>query len=92
MKRTHVVAGLQGGEYTYTSELNKMREEQKAEGRTINEIFGYFLPSNVHNGSEDRTVYDKVHIKHCAFGRDIMHCIEARNFNPWSIMERFPPA
>ena len=58
----------------------------------MTEHFGYFLIANEHNGSEDRTVYDKMHIKHCAFGRDILHCIESQNFNPWSIMERFPPA
>ena len=33
-----------------------------------------------------------MHIKHCCFGRDILHCIESVNFNPWSIMERIPPA
>ena len=27
MKRTNQVTGLQGGEYTYTSELNRMQRE-----------------------------------------------------------------
>ena len=31
-----------------------------------------------------------MHIRHSAFGRDILHCVEKSSFNPWSVMERFP--
>ena len=54
-----------------------MRLEQQNQSRTVTEIFGYFLIANEHNGSDDRNIYDKMHIKHCAFGRDILHCIES---------------
>ena len=24
------------------------------------------------------------------FGRDVLHCKHSQNFNPWSVMERYP--
>ena len=56
----------------------------------MTEYFGYFHISNAHNDSENRAVYDKMHINHSNFGRDVLHCIHSQNFNPWSVMERFP--
>ena len=38
----------------------------------------------------NNAVYDKLHIKNSMFGRDVLHCIESFNFNPWSCMERYP--
>ena len=54
------------------------------------ENFGYFLIGNVHNDSQNREVYDKMHINNSNFGRDVLHCIHSQNFNPWCVMERYP--
>ena len=58
MKRhENIIVGV--GEYTYTSELRNMENARK----NVNEMFGYFHPSNVHNGSDDRQIWDKIHIR-----------------------------
>lgn len=89
MKKFSAPAGHGSGEYTYTSELQKM---QNASGGTVQqtEYFGYFHLSNAHNDSSDPQVYDKMHINGSNFGRDVLHCIHSQHFNPWSVMERFP--
>ena len=74
------------GEYTYTSDLKKM--QGGSEYKT--EYFGYFHISNAHYQSEDRAVWDKMHINGSNFGRDVLHCIHSESFNPWSVMERHP--
>ena len=54
----------------------------------MTEVLGYFHLSNAHPDSENREVYDKVHLEHSTFGRDILHCKESSNFHPWSVIER----
>ena len=76
------------GEYTYTSELNAIRQSQQT--REITEYFGYFHLSNVHNESENREVWDRMHIKNSTVGRDVLHCKRSVAYNPWSVVERFP--
>ena len=57
---------------------------------TQTEYFGYFHLTNAHNDSENREAWDKMYINNSNFGRDVLHCIHSQNFNPWSVMERFP--
>ncbi len=53
---------------------------------------GQFHPANQHNGSEDATQWEKVHLKHTLFGRDIWHCLNSNIFGIWSVVERCPIA
>ena len=76
------------GTYTYTSELKKMQDQSGATQKTM--YLGWFHVGNDHIESENRQIYDKMHINHSHFGRDVLHCIESVNFNPWSVLERFP--
>ena len=88
MKRHQGQQAKVSGEYTYTSDLKKMKASGGGDFWT--EHFGYFHISNAHNDSENREVYDKMHINNSNFGRDVLHCIHSQNFNPWTVMERHP--
>ena len=78
--------------YTAPADLAHFQKQAKHYIPTmmIPEYFGYFLPGNVHNGSDDSAVWERANIKHSNFGREILHCKQSDTFNPWSVMERFP--
>ena len=83
------------GTYTYRSELNQLQRAAHLSGQTSQqektEYYGYFHPSNTHDGSDDRDKYEQVMIKHSLFQRGLLHAKQVNGlFNPWSVLERFP--
>ena len=62
------------GDYTYTS------ERRDAQPQHFTEVMGYFHVGNEFPGCEDRSQWEKSHIRNSNFGRDIFHCIHSQNF------------
>ena len=90
MKRYSGASGRGEGEYVYTSDLKKMQAQNDDGANQHTELLGYFHVGNQHNDSENIQAWDKQQIKHSNFGREILHCLHSQNYNPWSVLERFP--
>ena len=78
---------LQITEYTYTSELKK--HQQRSDERET-EYMARVDPITPFIDFDNEEVCETKYINGSSFGREILHFKKSVNFNPWTVLEKYP--